>query len=43
MAVLAAAADTIGGRLSLWKNEGKNQWGKPVRGGLDGPDTLYDS
>jgi hypothetical protein len=29
--------------VSLWKNEGKNRSGRPVKGGLDAPDRLYDS
>ena len=28
--------------LSLWKNEGKNPQGEPVKGGLEALDTLYD-
>jgi hypothetical protein len=31
------------GRVSLWKNEGKNRWPESFRGGLKAPDTLYDS
>jgi hypothetical protein len=31
------------GLVSLWKNEGKIRARRPVRGGLDGLDTLYDS
>ena len=30
-------------RVSLWKNEGKKRWRESFRGGLKGPDTLYDS
>jgi hypothetical protein len=38
-----AAAKNAADRVSLWKNEGKIGSGKPVKGGLDAPDTLYDS
>jgi hypothetical protein len=29
--------------LSIWKNEGKNSFPRPVKGGFEGPDALYDS
>jgi hypothetical protein len=38
-----ALAKTAISRVSLWKNEGKKGWRESFRGGLKGPDTLYDS
>jgi hypothetical protein len=38
-----AVAKTPVSRVSLWKNEGKKRWRESFRGGLKGPDTLYDS
>ena len=41
-AVCTAAARNAAGLVSLWKNEGKNRSRKPVRGGLEAVDTLYE-
>ncbi len=38
-----AAQKSPVGLVSLWKNEGKNHRRKSFRGGLEGPDTLYNS
>jgi hypothetical protein len=43
MAGSMAVAKTPVSRVSLWKNEGKKRWRESFRGGLKGPDTLYDS
>jgi hypothetical protein len=42
-AASGVAAKTAVSRVSLWKNEGKKGWRESFRGGLKGPDTLYDS
>src|SRR5713101_1594829 len=38
-----AAAKAAADPVSLWKNEGKNRWRQPLKGGLGALDTLYDS
>jgi hypothetical protein len=38
-----ASAASAACLVSLWKNEGKNRRPRPVKGGLKGFDTLYDS
>jgi hypothetical protein len=43
LGVPAGRFELVGSPLSLWKNEQKIRAPQSVKGGLETPDTLYDS